>query len=141
MGAGASAVAGAATGGARAAGAASGAYSLGSVGRSGAGAVAGELGAVGQTAGAAATSPLRRAAEALRDNFRQGARSAVTSTGGTISGGATPSNDTGPAGPPAWAQAMRRRQTMTHGATVAAHTLRGGDGGGSGAAVDVSQKD
>jgi type IV secretion system protein TrbL len=141
MGAGASAIAGAATGGARVAGAASGAYSLGSAGRSGAGAVAGGLGAVGQTAGAAATSPLRRATEALRDNFRQGARSAVTSTGGTISGGATPSNDAGPAGPPAWAQAMRRRQTMTHGVTVAAHTLRGGDGGGSGAAVDVSQKD
>lgn len=140
MGAGASVVAGAATAGARAAGAASGAYSLGSAGRSGAGGVAGGLGAVGQAAGAAATSPLRHAAEALRDNF-QGARSAVTSTGGTISGGATPSNDTGPAGPPAWAQAMRRRQTMTHGATVAAHTLRGGDGGGSGAAVDVSQKD
>ena len=30
---------------------------------------------------------------------------------------------------------------MTHAATLAAHTLRGGDGGGSGAAVDVSSKD
>ncbi len=36
---------------------------------------------------------------------------------------------------------MKRRQTMTHGATVAAHTLRGGDGGGGGASVDLSQKD
>jgi type IV secretion system protein TrbL len=36
---------------------------------------------------------------------------------------------------------MKRRQTMTHGATVAAHTLRSGDGGGSGASIDVSQKD
>ncbi|MBI0530278.1 P-type conjugative transfer protein TrbL [Sphingomonas sp. TX0522] len=141
MGAGAGAVAGAAAGGARAAGAASGAYALGSAGRTGAGAVASGLGAVGQAAGGAAASPLRRAADSLRENFRQGARSAVTATGGTISGGAAPSNDTGPSGPPAWAQAMRRRQTMTHGATVAAHTLRGGDGGGSGAAVDVSQKD
>ena len=39
------------------------------------------------------------------------------------------------------AAAMKNRQTMTHGATVAAHTLRSGDGGGSGASVDVSQKD
>ncbi|MEA3388489.1 MAG: P-type conjugative transfer protein TrbL [Pseudomonadota bacterium] len=139
-GAGASAVAGAATGGARAAGAASGAYALGSAGKTGAGAMAGGMSAVGQTAGSAAMSPLRRAADAMRDSFRQGARSAVTGTGGTISGGPTPSSPN-PSGPPAWAQAMRRRQAVTHGATVAAHTLRGGDGGGSGAAVDVSQKD
>jgi type IV secretion system protein TrbL len=139
-GAGASAVAGAATGGARAAGAASGAYALGSAGRTGAGAIAGGLGAVGQTAGSTAMSPLRRAAESLRQNFREGARSSISATGGTISGGPAPAAST-PDGAPAWARAMRRRQTMTHGATVAAHTLRGGDGGGSGAAVDMSQKD
>jgi type IV secretion system protein TrbL len=139
-GAGASAVAGAATGGARAVGAASGAYALGSAGKTGAGAMAGGMSAVGQAAGSAAMSPLRRAASAMRDSFRQGARSAVTGTGGTISGGAAPSSPSS-SGPPAWAQAMRRRQAISHGATVAAHTLRGGDGGGSGAAVDVSQKD
>ena len=139
-GAGASAVAGAASGGARAAGGASGAYALGSAGKTGPGAVAGGLGAVGQAAGSAATSPLRRAADALRENFKQGARSSVGATGGTITGAGTPP-EPAPSGPPAWARAMRSRQTMTHGATVAAHTLRGGDGGGSGSAVDVSQKD
>jgi len=36
---------------------------------------------------------------------------------------------------------MKRRQTMTHGATIAAHTLRSGDGGGSGSSVDLHQKD
>ncbi len=141
MSAGSSAVAGAATGSARLAGGASGAYALGSAGKSGASAVAGGVGAVGQAAGGAAASPLRRAADALRDNFKQGARGAVAATGGTITGGPAPVGPAEPGGPPAWAQAMRRRQTMTHGATVAAHTLRGGDGGGSGAAVDVSQKD
>lgn len=139
-GAGASAVAGAATGGSRVAGAASGAYALGSAGKTGAGAVAGGMGAVGQAAGSAAMSPLRRAASAMRDSFRQGGRSAVTGTGGTISGGPTPDSPS-PSGPPAWAKPMRQRQAVTHGATVAAHTLRGGDGGGSGAAIDVSQKD
>jgi type IV secretion system protein TrbL len=139
-GAGASTLAGAATGGARAAGAASSAYSLGSAGKTGAGAMAGGMSAVGQAAGSAAMSPLRRAASAMRDSFREGARSAVTGTGGTISGGSAPASPS-PSGPPAWAQAMRRRQAISHGATVAAHTLRGGDGGGSGAAVDVSQKD
>jgi type IV secretion system protein TrbL len=139
-GAGASAIAGAATGGSRVAGAASGAYALGSAGKTGAGAVASGLSAVGQAAGSAAMSPLRRAASAMRDSFREGGRSAVTGTGGTISGG-SPSSSPESSGPPAWAQSMRRRQAVTHGATVAAHTLRGGDGGGSGAAVDVSQKD
>ncbi len=33
---------------------------------------------------------------------------------------------------PAWAKRMHRRQQITHAATTAAHTLRGGDGGGSG---------
>ena len=89
----------------------------------------------------AATSPLRRAAASLKDSYRSGGRAAVTATGGTISGaGASPAPEAS-SGPPSWATAMKRRQTMTHGATVAAHTLRSGDGGGSGASVDVSQKD
>ena len=32
---------------------------------------------------------------------------------------------------PAWAERLHRRQQLAHAATVAAHTLRGGDGGGS----------
>jgi type IV secretion system protein TrbL len=32
---------------------------------------------------------------------------------------------------PAWAKRLHRRQQLTHAATTAAHTLRGGDGGGS----------
>jgi len=83
-------------------------------------------------------SPLRRAATSLKDSYRSGGRAAAT--GGTVSGSA-PSEPPAADGRPAWATAMKRRQTMTHGATVAAHTLRSGDGGGSGASVDLNQKD
>jgi type IV secretion system protein TrbL len=36
---------------------------------------------------------------------------------------------------------MKRHQAMTHAVTVAANTLRSGDGGGAGSAVDISEKD
>jgi type IV secretion system protein TrbL len=138
-----STIAGAASAGTRASGGASAAYSLGSAGKSGAGGVASGLGGVAQAAGGAVTSPLRKAGAALKQNFREGGRSAVTNMGGTIGGGA-PAAEGGasePSGPPAWAAAMKPRQSMNHGATVAAHTLRAGDGGGAGASVDVSEKD
>jgi type IV secretion system protein TrbL len=140
VGAAAGMIGGAARGGAFASGAASGAYALGSAGKTGAAAAAGGAAGVGRAAAGAAMSPLRKAAASLKDSFRSGARAAVSATGGTISGAAaspTPAAD----GPPAWATAMKRRQTMTHGATIAAHTLRSGDGGGGGASVDLSQKD
>ncbi|MCC6469697.1 MAG: P-type conjugative transfer protein TrbL [Alphaproteobacteria bacterium] len=139
-GAAASAIGGVARGGAFASGAASSAYALGSAGKTGAAAVAGGAGGIGKAAVGAAMSPLRKAAASLKDSYRSGGRAAVTATGGTISGG-VPSSASVPDGSPAWAAAMKRRQTMTHGATVAAHTLRGGDGGGGGASVDLSQKD
>ena len=139
-GAAAGAIGSAARGGAFASGAASNAYALGSAGKSGTAAVAGGAAGVGRAAAGAAMSPLRKAASSLKDSFRSGGRAAATAAGSTISGGATPSEPS-PHGPPAWAAAMKRRQTMTHGATVAAHTLRSGDGGGSGSSVDLSQKD
>jgi type IV secretion system protein TrbL len=43
--------------------------------------------------------------------------------------------------PPAWAAAMRRRQTMTHGATIGAQTLKSGDSHGAGSAPNISEKD
>ena len=139
-GAAAGAIGGAARGSAFASGAASSAYALGSAGKTGAAAVAGGAAGVGQAAAGAAISPLRKAAASLKDSYRSGGRAAVTATGGAISGGASPpapaSDDR-----PAWASAMKRRQTMTHGATIAAHTLRSGDGGGSGSSVDLHQKD
>jgi len=141
LGAGAAvgAVAGAARGAAFTSGAANSAYALGSTGKTGAAAAAGGAAGVGKAAVGAALSPLRKAAASLKESYRSGSRAAVTATGGTISGGSTSAPDSG--GSPAWAAAIKRRQTMTHGATIAAHTLRSGDGGGSGASVDLSQKD
>lgn len=140
-GAAAGAIGGAARGAAFTSGATNSAYALGSAGKTGAAAAAGGTAGVGRATLGAALSPLRKAAASLKDNYRSGGRAAVTATGGTISGGSSTPTPDASAGAPAWAAAMKRRQTMTHGATVAAHTLRSGDGGGSGASVDLNQKD
>ena len=71
-------------GGASAAGAASSAYTLGSLGQSGAAGVASGLAGVGRAAGSAAASPLRRAAarasENVRSSFDDGARAGFAAT-------------------------------------------------------------
>jgi len=139
-GAAASVTGGAARGAAFTSGAASSAYALGSAGKSGGAAVAGGAVGVGKAAFGAATSPLRKGASFLKESYRSGGRAGATAAGATFSGGA-PTSASSPDGQPAWAIAMKRRQTMTHGATVAAHTLRSGDGGGGGASVDVREKD
>jgi type IV secretion system protein TrbL len=150
----------AARGGAQAAGGAASAYSLGSLGKSGAGAVAGGMSAVGQAAAGSAASavlsPLRKAAAkggaAMKASFRSGARAGFTASGGTITGGAAPaaastagaaiaSSTASGAGAPAWAAAMKRRQSASHGATVLAHTMKAGDSHGGGGGPDIKEKD
>ncbi len=42
---------------------------------------------------------------------------------------------------PAWAKRLHRRQQITHATTTAAHTLRGGDGGGSGQGPSLRDSD
>ncbi len=42
---------------------------------------------------------------------------------------------------PGWARSMRRNQAITHGASMAAHSLQGGDSRGSGASVTVTEKE
>ena len=140
----ASAASNVAHGTSRAAGGASMAYALGSAGKSGGAAVAGGARAVGEYAASSAASPLRKAGDGVRQSFREGSRDAITKTGGTI----TPVRNTPPTPPadtdqgqPAWAKAMKDRQTITHGATIAAHTLKSGDSHGGGASVDTSEKD
>jgi len=148
LGAGATvaAASGISRGGAEMAGKATSAYSLGSAGRSGGAAVASGLGAVGQLAAEASMSPLRKATRALQQSFRDGGRAAIAATGGTIASDSASDADfsdlSKPSGrPPDWARAMKRRQVMTHGASIVAHTLRSGDGGGAGASIDTSQKE
>jgi type IV secretion system protein TrbL len=42
---------------------------------------------------------------------------------------------------PAWARRLQRRQQISHAATTVAHTLRGGDGGGSGSGPNLRDSD
>jgi type IV secretion system protein TrbL len=42
---------------------------------------------------------------------------------------------------PAWAKRLHRRQQISHAATTAAHTLRGGDGGGSSSGPSLRDSD
>src|SRR3546814_4111091 len=72
-----------------------------------------------------------KAGQALRSNFRSGARSSFGAApeGPAASTAAAPAESgAGPAssssGPPSWAKAMKHRQAMTQGATMAAHTLK-----------------
>src|SRR3546814_15583277 len=102
-------------------------------------------------AGRAAVSPLRKmadkAGQALRSNFRSGARSSFGAApeGPAASTAAAPAESgAGPAssssGPPSWAKAMKHRQAMTQGATMAAHTPKAGDSLGAGTGPDVPAK-
>ncbi|MDQ0470195.1 P-type conjugative transfer protein TrbL [Labrys wisconsinensis] len=145
----ASGTAAAARGGAAMAGGASSAYSLASAGRSGASGMAAGLGGVGRAAAAAASAPMRRAAAqaagSMRDSFAAGARSSFAATGGSSTKGTVgsgeavaPTPSSSGSSPPAWAQRMRRNQSIHQGATTAAHVLRSGDSHGGGHSVDLS---
>jgi type IV secretion system protein TrbL len=143
----ASAASSVAHGTSRAAGGATTAYAMGSAGKSGVAAVGSGTAAVGDAALGAAVSPLRKAGEGLQQSFREGGRSAITNTGGTITPSPdnpapdTPAPPTAEAGQPAWARTMKNRQTLAQGATIAAHTLKAGDSSGAGASIDTSEKD
>ena len=134
-------------GGATAAGAASSAYTLGSMGQSGAAGVASGLGGVARAAGSAAVSPLRRAAASVKSSFDSGVKSGFSATGGTSTQGtvgpasAAASSSPATGSPPAWAERMRRGGHMGHGASAAAHAVRSGDSHGSGASVNLSEGD
>ena len=130
-GAAATAVRGAAATGVRGAGSASAAYAAGSAGKSGASAVGGGLANVARSAASAASSPLRRAAAKMRSDYQAG----------KAGQGAGETSRAAGDGPPAWAAAMRRRQAVTQGATIGAHTLKSGDSHGAGSAPDISEKD
>jgi type IV secretion system protein TrbL len=76
----------------------------------------------------AAASPLRRLASSV-----SGAASDNNNGGGPASSVSE--------GPPAWARRIRRSQTLSHGASAATHAIRSGDHGGSGASVNLSEKE
>ncbi len=134
-GAAAGAIGGAARGAAYTSGAARGAYASGSFGKSGSAAVAGGAAGAGKAAAGAVLSPLRRAAESLKESHRAGARTSLGAVADPAASAASSSSQ------PAWAAAMKRRQSAAHGATVAAHTLKAGDSHGGGSGPDIREKD
>ncbi|MEY9124652.1 type IV secretion system protein TrbL [Bradyrhizobium yuanmingense] len=147
-----SGAAAAARGGAAMAGGMSSAYSLASAGRSGAGGVASGLGGAGRAAASHAAAPVRRAAAqaagTMTESFTSGARAGVANTGGsstmgTIRSGAAANDGAASqvpseSGPPAWAQRVKRNQTVIHGAQTTAQALKSGDSHGGGHSVDLS---
>jgi len=129
---------GAASAGARAASGAAAAYRAGAAGKTGASGIANGLANVGKTAAANATSPLRRG---TGDSSGHAGASPGDAGAASESDGGDGGEGGKSAGAPGWARAMKRRQTLSHAATVAAHTLRSGDAAGGGASVDLNEKD
>ncbi|GAA5264613.1 type IV secretion system protein TrbL [Acidiphilium sp. MT5] len=143
-----STVARAARGGAALAGATTTAYSVGG------------LSGVAGAAGSAAISPLRRAANSMRESFASGGRAVTAMRSGGSSGprgssgsggsavatgsgasarhGAGANN--GDSNPPAWAKRMRRSEQINRGASAANHAIRSGDSPSSGSGVDLSEE-
>jgi len=85
--------------------------------------------AVGQKAAAGMRSLGQRAAAAFRSDETGSASGGAATTGQSATGEANASAADQPQ--PAWAKRLHRRQQISHAASTAAHTLRGGDGGGS----------
>ncbi|EMH2802733.1 TPA: P-type conjugative transfer protein TrbL [Pseudomonas aeruginosa] len=86
-----------------------------------------------QAASRRAASGASAAGQKVADSFRAGWNGADAGAAGSGQAAAGEGADSAPKQEqPAWAKRMHRRQQITHAATTAAHTLRGGDGGGSG---------
>ncbi|NJA89417.1 P-type conjugative transfer protein TrbL [Rhodocyclus tenuis] len=98
--------------------------------------------AVGQKAAAGMRSLKERATSAFRSD-----EAGPASGGAAASGQSTASEaNSGSTNPqqqaqPAWAKRLHRRQQIGHAATTAAHTLRGGDSGGSSSGPSLHSSD
>jgi type IV secretion system protein TrbL len=94
---------------------------------------------VGQKVAAGARSMKDRAAAA----FKPDAPTSGAGASGTGSNSSSPAAQGGANAAsanteqPAWAKSLHRKQQLSHAATTVAHTLRGGDGGGSGSAPSL----
>src|SRR5271165_1185226 len=128
------ALAGTARGGAALAGGATAAYR--------AGGASGVASAALSTGAEAISSPLRRAAASMMASFESGGL-AVTGDAAAgdaeAAGAGASSGSASTDGPPEWAKALKRSQTISHGASTAAHAVKSGDSGGGGASVDLSE--
>ena len=120
-----------ALGASRAAGGASASYARGAAGKSGMRAFGAGLANVARDAASGAGSPLRRAASRLQQSYGEGREG---SSSRSAAGAAADA-------PPTWAAAMKRRQAVTSGATIASQTLKAGDSHGGGSAPDIREKE
>ena len=124
------------------AGSARSAYQAGSAaaggGLKGAAAGVGNVAKTGaQAAGQKVASGARAFGERTASAFRGESR-AEADAGTPESGASSAALDSKQ---PAWAKRLHRRQQISHAATTAAHTLRGGDGGGSAHGPSLGQSD
>ncbi|HHF0896862.1 TPA: P-type conjugative transfer protein TrbL [Pseudomonas aeruginosa] len=98
-----------------------------------------------QAAGRRAASGASAAGQKMADSFRAGWDGAEAGAAGSGQAAAGEGADSAASAPkqeqPAWAKRMHGRQQITHAATTAAHTLRGGDGGGSGQGPSLRDSD
>lgn len=142
----------AARGGAHLAGSTSTAYRLAAAtsGQSGASSIAAGIAGVAKAGAAAAVQPVKqamsRAASALSASQQAGRSAAWTATGGeepfgAVSLGRARTAESSAGSPPAWAARMKRGQIMSHGASMAAHSVRSGDHGGGSMNVSLNQDD
>ncbi len=97
------------------------------------GGVRGAAAGVGNVAKAGAQAAGQKVADGARSIKERASASfrpedATPASSGTAAEGSAPAAATEQ---PAWAKRLHRRQQLTHAATTAAHSLRGGDGGGS----------
>ena len=98
--------------------------------------------AVGQKAAAGMRSLKERAASAFRSDEAGPATGGAAASGQSTAKEANSSAaDPQPQAQPAWAKRLHRRQQISHAATTAAHTLRGGDGGGSSSGPSLHSSD
>ena len=90
---------------------------------------------VGQEVAAGAQSMKARAAAAIKPDAPASGAGTGATGGQAAQGGtdATPANTE----QPAWAKRLHRKQQISQAASTVAHTLRGGDGGGSGSAPSL----
>jgi len=73
---------------------------------------------------------LRKAASSVRSSFQAGR--AESQSGDTAP-------DAGAAAQPEWARKMNRARAISSGASIAAHSVRGGDQGGSSTQINLKE--
>lgn len=86
----------------------------------------------GQTGGMAVAAGLQQVARTGAASVGKRLKAGLTGAGAGSGGASSSTASPAPNQPPAWAKRAQARQGVAHGAAVAAHAVRSGDGGGGG---------